>query len=48
MKIKSVSIQNIRIPLLEPKAFSTKHITHRDYTIFQIETQSGLRGWSYV
>ncbi|MGI5963435.1 MAG: mandelate racemase/muconate lactonizing enzyme family protein [Lawsonibacter sp.] len=48
MKITSVKTTNIRIPLKEPKSFSTKRITHRDYTIFQICTESGIQGWSYV
>ncbi len=48
MKIKSVETRNIRIPLDDPKTFSTKRIAHRDYTVFVITTASGIQGWSFV
>lgn len=47
MKIKSVETTNIRIPLNDPKTFSTKKIFYRDYTVFVITTESGLQGWSF-
>lgn len=48
MIIQDIRIWNIRIPLNDPKTFSTKHITHRDYTIVDIRTKSGLEGWGFV
>ncbi len=48
MKIKNVETINVRIPLNDPKIFSTKTIYYRDYTIFIITTESGLSGWSFV
>ncbi|MEM5767037.1 MAG: mandelate racemase/muconate lactonizing enzyme family protein, partial [Bacillota bacterium] len=47
MKIKSVETINVRIPLNDPKTFSTKKIYYRDYTIFIITTHCGLQGWSF-
>lgn len=48
MLIKDIKVRNIRIPLDDPKTFSTKHITYRDYTIINITTDEGIEGWSFV
>lgn len=48
LKICRVETTNVRIPLKDPKSFSTKHITYRDYTVFKIFTEDGIVGWSYV
>nr|WP_312576122.1 mandelate racemase/muconate lactonizing enzyme family protein [Sedimentibacter sp.] len=48
MKIKDVKVRNIRIPLNDPKKFSTKYVTYRDYTIVNIMTEDGVEGWSFV
>jgi D-arabinonate dehydratase len=46
--IQEIKAQNVRIPLDDPKTFSTKHITYRDYTLVHVRTRSGVEGWSYV
>ena len=48
MIIRDLKVRNIRIPLNDPKTFSTKHITYRDYTIVNIITDDGVEGWSFV
>lgn len=48
LKIKSIEVRNVRIPLKDPKSISTKTMTFRDYTIFNIRTEDGVEGWSYV
>jgi L-alanine-DL-glutamate epimerase-like enolase superfamily enzyme len=48
MKIVSLTSQNIRIPLNDPKTFSTKYVAFRDYTIVKIRTEDGVEGWSFV
>lgn len=48
MKIVSLKARNLRIPLNDPKTFSTKHITYRDYTLVTIATKSGIEGWAFV
>ncbi len=47
LKIKSIETVNCRIPLNDPKTFSTKKIYFRDYTVFIITTESGIEGWSF-
>lgn len=47
MRIKTIETINTRIPLNDPKTFSTKKIYYRDYTVFVITTESGLQGWSF-
>jgi L-alanine-DL-glutamate epimerase-like enolase superfamily enzyme len=46
--IQEIKTRNVRIPLDDPKTFSTKHITYRDYTLVHVMTRSGVEGWSYV
>lgn len=48
LKITSVTTRNVRIPLKDPKSISTKRMTFRDYTVFNIQTEDGIEGWSYV
>jgi L-alanine-DL-glutamate epimerase-like enolase superfamily enzyme len=48
MKIASIDVRNVRIPLNDPKKFSTKYVTHRDYTLVNIRTDDGVEGWSFV
>lgn len=48
MIIKDIKARNIRIPLDDPKTFSTKHITYRDYTLVNIITDDGIEGWGFV
>jgi len=48
LKIVSVDVRNIRIPLTDPKTFATKHITHRDYTLIKIRTANGIEGWAFI
>jgi D-galactarolactone cycloisomerase len=48
MKITSVDVRNVRIPLNDPKTFSTKYITHRDYTLINIRTDDGVEGWAFI
>jgi L-alanine-DL-glutamate epimerase-like enolase superfamily enzyme len=48
MKITAIESRNIRIPLNNPKSYSTKKISFRDYTVVKIRTEDGVEGWSYV
>lgn len=47
LNIKGVETVNCRIPLDDPKIFSTKKIYFRDYTVFLITTECGIKGWSF-
>ena len=48
MKIRDITTRNIRIPLNDPKKFSTKRVTYRDYTLVNVRTENGIEGWSFV
>ena len=48
LKITKVETTNIRIPLKVPKGIATKSYAYREYTIFEIMTEDGISGWSYV
>lgn len=48
MKIASVEVKDIRIPLDVPKQFRGQKLAYRDYVIVTITTVSGLKGWSFV
>lgn len=48
LKITKIETTNVRIPLKDPKSISTKSYTYREYTIFEIFTEDGIVGWSYV
>jgi L-alanine-DL-glutamate epimerase-like enolase superfamily enzyme len=48
MKIIGIEASNVRIPLDDPKTFSTKYVAFRDYTLVKIRTDDGVEGWSFV
>ena len=45
MKITDVRVEIVRTPLKEPKRFSTKTVTFRDFIIAHVDTDAGISGW---
>ncbi len=47
MLIKDIHVTTVAIPLDDPKRFGSRCAQLRYYTLVEIETQSGVRGWGY-
>lgn len=47
MKIRKVDVTTVEIPLVDPKRFGTRSASARYYTIVEIETESGIKGFGY-
>ena len=47
MQISNVDVTTVEIPLADPKRFGSRSASARYYTIVEIETKSGVKGFGY-